>query len=58
MSIVNIREECDTKEEAEKRVKSINTWYPPGGYGTSLRVYQQPSNGKWIVDGYRFSSCD
>lgn len=57
MSIVNIREECDTKEEAEKRVKSINTWYPPGGYGTSLRVYQQ-SDGKWIVDGYRFSSCD
>ena len=58
MSIVNIREECDTEEKAIERRQAIIDWYPPGGYGTSLRIYQQPNGGKWIVDGYRYSSCD
>lgn len=58
MSIVNIREEYETEPEAVKARDSIMDWYPPGGYGTSLRIYQQPDDGKWVVDGYRYSSCD
>jgi hypothetical protein len=58
MSIVNIREEYETEEEATQRKQAICLAYPPGGYDTSLRVYQQPADHKWIVDGYRYSSCD
>lgn len=58
MSTVDIREECETEEEAIKRKQAIIDYFPPGGYGTSLRIYQQPNDGKWIVDGYRYSSCD
>jgi hypothetical protein len=58
MSIVNIREELDTEEQAVARREQILHSYHPAGYGTSLRVYQQPNGGKWVVDGYRYSSCD
>lgn len=58
MSIVNIREECETEEKAIETRDRILQWYHPAGYGTSLRIYQQPNDGKWVVDGYRYSSCD
>jgi len=58
MSIVNIREERNTQVEAEQRKDDILRAYHPAGYGTSLRVYHESSTDKWIVDGYRYSSCD
>jgi hypothetical protein len=58
MSIVNIHEEFDTEAAAVEQRDRILQWYPPGGYDTSLRCYQQPNGGKWIVSGYRYSSCD
>lgn len=58
MSIVHIREEFETEEQANQCKQSIISCYPPAGYDTSLQVYQQPANGKWIVSGYRYSSCD
>ena len=58
MSIVNIREERATQVEAEQRKDDILRAYHPAGYGTSLRVYHEESTDKWVVDGYRYSSCD
>jgi hypothetical protein len=58
MSIINIREECTTQQEAEQIRNRILNAYHPAGYGTSLQIYQQPSDNKWIVEGYRYSSCD
>jgi hypothetical protein len=58
MSRIDIREECETEEAANERKQEILDGWPPFGYSTSLRIYQQPTDGKWIVDGYRYSSCD
>lgn len=58
MSIVNIREERSTEALALARKEEILQNYHPAGYGTSLRVYQQPNTEVWVVDGYRYSSCD
>jgi hypothetical protein len=58
MSIVNIREERDTEAEAlERKEQLLRAWHP-AGYGTTLKVWHNVSNGKWTVDGYRYSSCD
>lgn len=58
MSIVNIREVRDTQAEAEARREEIMYNYHPAGYGTTLRVAVDAVTSKWLVEGYRYSSCD
>jgi hypothetical protein len=58
MSIVNIREVRDTQAEAEARREEIMRHYHPAGYGTTLRVAVDAATSKWLVEGYRYSSCD
>jgi len=55
-NVINVREEFNTKEEAEQHKESYYAAYHPLGYGTSLVVKEE--NGKWVVEGYRFNSCD
>lgn len=56
MSIVNIREERDTEALAVARREEIMYNYHPAGYGTTLTVRNEA--GRWLVEGYRYSSCD
>lgn len=58
MAIIDILEQCDTQVEADRRKEEILYHYHPAGYGTSLSVYYDDNTGKWIVSGYRYSSCD
>jgi hypothetical protein len=57
MATIRIHEKADTQEAAEKLKESIYQNYHPCGYGTSLSVYED-TEGKWIVSGHRYSSCD
>lgn len=58
MSIVNIHEEFDSEEAASTARDKILQWYHPAGYGTTLNIHPPHNDGKWIVSGYRYSSCD
>lgn len=58
MATINIREERNTEVEALARKEEILRQYHPAGYGTSLSIRHDDSADKWVVQGYRFSSCD
>lgn len=58
MAIVNIREQRATEVEALARKEEILYHYHPAGYSTSLSVRHDDATGQWVVEGYRFSSCD
>lgn len=58
MATVNIREERNTEVEALARKEEILYHYHPAGYGTTLKVRHDGGTGKWVVEGYRYSSCD
>ena len=58
MATVNIREERNTEVEALARKEEILYHYHPAGYGTTLKVRHDDGTGKWVVEGYRYSSCD
>lgn len=53
---IDIYKECDKEVDA----LYLKTWYmqnfPPGGYDTSIDIFER--DGKWIVRGYMYSSCD
>lgn len=53
---INIKDTFPSKEEAEAFRERYYRNYHPAGYGTSLTITED--NGQWIVQGYRFSSCD
>ena len=58
MSIVNIREERKTQPEAETRREELLRQWHPAGYGTTLKVRHDAGTGQWMIEGYRYSSCD
>lgn len=60
---IDIREEFETEERAEKRKQDLLRLYPPQGYGTILVVIPSTVAGrldgqKWILKGTRYRSCD
>lgn len=58
MAIVNISESRKTQSEAETRREEIMRHYHPAGYGTTLKVRHDAGTDQWMVEGYRYSSCD
>lgn len=46
-----------TEAKAKAFMAGIIANYHPCGYGTHLKVEQMP-DGKWLVTGSRYSSCD
>ena len=58
MAMVNIREERNTEVEALERKEHLLRQWHPAGYGTTLKVRHDDDAGKWVVEGYRYSSCD
>jgi hypothetical protein len=58
MAIVNISESRKTQPEAEARREEIMRHYHPAGYGTTLKVRHDAGTDQWMVEGYRYSSCD
>lgn len=57
-SIRVVSKDFDTKQEAEDWKTAYYNNYNPFGYGTSLAVQFLPTSRKYVVTGYRFSSCD
>ena len=55
--MINYFEIFNSKDEAEKYVNDVYKAYHPAGYGTMLRI-DETNNGKWLVTGHRYSSCD
>lgn len=54
---IQIYEKFDSEEQAVDYMNKMYENYHPAGYGTVLDVYQLLS-GQWVVDGYRYDSCD
>ena len=48
---------ADTKDEAEAAVSEYMSRYAYGGYGTSFRDMYPAEDGRWLITGYRYSSC-
>lgn len=46
-----------SKEQAEEYIVSECARFNPAGYGTTLKASEQ-SDGTWLVQGYRFKSCE
>lgn len=55
--MVKINKAFATKAEAEAWAASYKREYHPCGYGTTLDV-KPCHDGTYVVQGYRFNSCD
>ena len=55
--MIRITETFATREEADTFVANYLRSYHPCGYGTSLSV-SATKDGKWLVTGSRYRSCD
>ena len=54
--MIPIRETFPTQQEAEAWAAGYKVNYHPAGYGTTLTI--EEIDGRWIVRGYLYSSCD
>jgi len=54
--MIYVKETFSTKADAEKYKENYLNAYHPCGYGTVLSI--QEKDGKFIVNGSRYSSCD
>jgi len=60
MPRIDYRIECNTEADAIKVKEDIEGQYPPPGYGTYLKVscMSVELTPVWVVEGYRYDSCD
>jgi len=54
--MIYIRQEFETRKEAEDFMSAYLCSYHPCGYGTFLSIHEK--DGKFVVSGSRQSSCD
>ncbi len=53
---VSIHATFKSKSEAESFRDGMIRSYPPLGYGTTIKIWQEGDT--WIASGFRYASCD
>ena len=56
--MIQIHESYLIEADANTRMADIYKFYPKEGYGTVLSVRYNPNTFRWVISGYRESSCD
>jgi len=56
--MIQIHESYLIEADAIARMADLYKFYPKGGYGTTLYVQYNPDISRWVIRGYRESSCD
>ena len=56
-NIIEILEKHESKLHLRERRESILSAWHPMGYGTTFKPIRKEGD-MWVLEGYRFNSCD
>jgi hypothetical protein len=56
--MIEYQKSFETKFQAEEAARGYLEGYPPEGYGTTTRVFQDKLTGRWVMRAERWHSCD
>jgi hypothetical protein len=58
MPLIEYQKSFETKLLAEESARAYENGYPPQGYGTTTKVFQDKLTGRWVMKAERWHSCD